>query len=193
MEVIAPQVGMSFDEFIEEFAQQPFELLAGERVIRMPDVWGPMRVTLALYNALFLFLEQHLLGRVVMEVTFILPGTYTAKWVTESRIPDIMYFAGTRLEDYEHANPDANARPLEIVPDFVAEIVSPNDKYSAIHQKVDLYLQDGVRMIWVIDPQRRKATVYMPGQPPLMVADSDLLRGGDVMPGFEIQLARLLK
>jgi Uma2 family endonuclease len=194
MEMVAPpKVGMSFDDFIEELGQQPFELLAGEKVIKMPNVWGSVRLALALYDALSLFLAKHALGKIVMEATFILPGTYRSRWVTDSRIPDLMYFAGTRLADYEATNPDAYARPLELVPDFVVEIVSPTDKYTDINRKVDLYLEDGVRLIWVIDSQRRKAAVYAAGQSPLLLNEADTLRGGDIIPGFEMQLADLFK
>jgi Uma2 family endonuclease len=29
-------------------------------------------------------------------------------------------------------------------------------------EKIDAYLLDGVRLLWVIDPQRRKTVIYAP-------------------------------
>jgi Uma2 family endonuclease len=102
-----------------------------------------------------------------------------------------MFFVDDRIAQYETATPDHNERPLELIPDFVAEVVSPNDKYTDINKKVDVYLQDGVRLIWVLDPFVRHVVVYAAGQRPEHFAGSDTLDGGSVIPDFEIGLDAL--
>jgi Uma2 family endonuclease len=189
MEVVAPvEIGMPLDEFLEAMDSEPFELIDGERIIKMPNVLGPGKAIQALFVALFIYVQQNRLGRVFNEITFILPGKHGPKWVKGSRIPDVMFYAGTRFEDYEAQTPDANLRPIELIPDLVVEVVSPTDKYTDVNRKVEVYLKDGVRLIWVIDPQVRTAMVYAPGQPIIMLNEDDVLRGGDVVPGFEMML-----
>jgi Uma2 family endonuclease len=183
---------MPLDEFLEAAEREPFELIDGEKVIKIPNVLGPTKAIQALYLALFLFVAQHKLGRVFSEATFTLPGTHGSNWVKGSRIPDVMFYAGTRFEDYEAQTPDADLRPIELIPDLVVEIISPPDRASDVTRKVNIYLKDGVRLIWVIDPQVRTAMVYAPEQPILMLSESDLLRGGDVVPGFEMLLKDVL-
>ena len=50
-----------------------------------------------------------------------------------------------------------------IAPDLAVEVVSPNDLYSEVEEKVDDYLAAGVRLVWVIDPPTRTAHVHRAG------------------------------
>jgi Uma2 family endonuclease len=189
------RVGMPLAEFIRLFDEEgPFELINGERKPLMPTVAGHSKTVRALFLALYLYISSKLMGDVFSETTFILPGTYDSNWVEGSRTPDVMYYAPERLATYEAENPDWRERPYSLVPDLVAEIVSPNDKISEMDAKVDQYLADGVRMVWLIDPQRRKAVVYAPDlEQPLHLAGDDLLDGQDVIPGFQTPLSRLFE
>jgi Uma2 family endonuclease len=103
-----------------------------------------------------------------------------------------MFYAGNRVTEYETRRSDHDERPLPLVPDFVIEVVSPTDKVSELDEKIDAYLTDGVRLIWVIDPQRRKATVYAPDmeQPRHLVGDA-LLDASEVIAGFQVRLSSL--
>lgn len=64
-----------------------------------------------------------------------------------------MFFEKNRLAAYKEQTPDREEKPFVLVPDLAIEIVSKNDRYSDINDKVMLYLADGVRLVWVIDPQ----------------------------------------
>jgi Uma2 family endonuclease len=188
MDVIAPvESGMPLDEFLEAMDSEPFELIEGKRIVRMPTGFGSSEAISLLFSALFSFIIHRGLGRVYSETTFILPGTFNPQWVTGSRIPDIMVYMGARIDEYKALHPD-RTRPLEIIPDLVVEVVSPTDKYTDVNRKVETYLKDGVRLIWVVDPQARTAMVYAPGQSILLLNEDELLRGGEVVPDFEILL-----
>jgi Uma2 family endonuclease len=189
------RVGMPLSEFIRLFDEEgPFELINGERKKRMPNVAGHSEAIRALFLAIYLYITAKVGGDVFSETTFILPGTYDSNWVDGSRIPDVMYYAAGRLQAYKAETPEWRERPYSIVPDLVAEVISPNDKVSEMDAKVDQYLADGVRMVWLIDPQRRKAVVYAPDlEQPLHLAGDDLLDGQDVIPGFQTPLSRLFE
>ena len=57
--------------------------------------------------------------------------------------------------------------------------------------KVGEYLEAGVRLVWVIDPERRSAVVYRSlGEVRKLGAD-EFLEGEDVVPEFRCRLADL--
>jgi Uma2 family endonuclease len=183
---------MPLDEFIELSNAQPFELINGERIPKLPTVYGHTEVAQALFLALHLYAAPEQLGEAVIEGTFILPDTDDSTWVTGSRIPDVMFFVGDRLAKYKAENPDYRKLPLPLVPDLAIEVVSPNDKVVELDEKIDLYLSDGVRLIWVFNPQSRKVTVHAPDlENPIVLKAGDTLDGGDVLPGFTLDVKKL--
>jgi Uma2 family endonuclease len=108
-----------------------------------------------------------------------------------------MYYRAERLEAYKAATPDWKLRPYVLVPDLVVEVVSPTDNLTELDDKVDVYLADGVNLVWVIDPQREKVSVYtLVAERPhtkqhTTLKPGDTLSGGDLMPGFEIAVATI--
>ena len=71
-----------------------------------------------------------------------------------------------------------------VVPDFVAEIVSPSNRGPELEDKVRRYLEGGARLVWVINPRLRRVTIYRPDAEPEILQDPDALGGGEVLPGF---------
>lgn len=76
-------------------------------------------------------------------------------------------------------------------PDFAVEVISPSDRFADVLEKVEEYLAHGTRLVWVIDPEARKAIVFRPGQPPETVGAKGTLSGEDVLPGFTLRLAAI--
>lgn len=185
--------GMSLDEFIERYSDEgPFEIWDGEIVKLTPNVIGPMTVSKYVFNYLVAYEKESGAGETWFESPFVLPGTERANWVTGSRVPDVMFVCAERLVSYRAEHPDWREKPLILVPDLVVEVVSPTDRYTKINRKVDGYLRDGVRLIWVIDMSRRTVTVHTQGskQATTMIAD-ETLSGGDVLPGFAVEVRAL--
>lgn len=56
------------------------------------------------------------------------------------------------------------SRYLDLAPDLVVEVISPSDSRRAVATKVREYLDAGVRLVWVVDPQARTVTVHYPGR-----------------------------
>jgi len=65
------------------------------------------------------------------------------------------------------------------------------DRWSDIEEKVGDYLASGVRLVWLVDPRARRASVRYPDRPPRPLTDRDALDGEDVVPGFALDLASL--
>jgi Uma2 family endonuclease len=109
-----------------------------------------------------------------------------------SRVPDLMFFAAARWQKYIIDTADFEGKPFVLVPDLAVEVVSPNDLYTEIQDKVDRYLNDGVRLIWVIDSQRKRVTVYE-GDHYTTLGQEMMLTEGDVIPGLSLPLANLFQ
>jgi Uma2 family endonuclease len=80
----------------------------------------------------------------------------------------------------------------DLVPDFVAEIRSPGDAKPALRAKMGLYRDNGVRLGWLIDPVDGDVEVYRPGRPVERLQRPAALPGGDVLPGFVLDLKDIL-
>ena len=78
-------------------------------------------------------------------------------------------------------------------PDLAAEIISPNDRYSEVEEKVELWLRYGVRMVITLNPQTRTATVYRGLEDIRMILGDGRLEGGEVVPSWALLLKRLFE
>ena len=112
-------------------------------------------------------------------------GGPTARFILPDgarRGPDAYWISAERW----HSEPPAARQPpfAAIVPDFVAEIVSPSNRGPELLDKVRRYLEGGALLVWVINARQRRVTIYRPGMEPEVLDDPELLHGEDVMPGF---------
>ena len=82
-----------------------------------------------------------------------------------------------------------------IAPDLVIELVSPSDlvnqRYEDLPKKMELYLENGVRLGWLIEPKTKKVEIYRSGQPVEILDNPSSLSGEEVLPGFVLQLERI--
>ena len=74
-------------------------------------------------------------------------------------------------------------------PDLAVEVISPNDRYNEVEEKVSDWLRAGTQMVVVIDPYQRTATVYHSFDEICVLTERDVLDGGDVVPGWKMSLA----
>jgi Uma2 family endonuclease len=61
-----------------------------------------------------------------------------------------------------------------------------------MRRKVGEYFEAGVRLVWLIDPEKRSARVYSSPSESVEVREDQSLDGGDVLPGFSVGLGDLL-
>jgi Uma2 family endonuclease len=104
------------------------------------------------------------------------------------RIPDVAFITWDRLPGRE--------RPREpvpdLAPDLAVEVLSEGNTKMEMVRKVREYFDAGVILVWLIDPRKRTARVFSsPGKSVVVRADQ-ALDGGDVLPGFVVQLSDLL-
>ena len=77
-------------------------------------------------------------------------------------------------------------------PDLAVEILSPSNRPWEVRAKVADFLAAGSTVVWVIDPDRRFATVYRTLLTPRRIAQDGVLEGEDLLPGFSVKISELL-
>jgi Uma2 family endonuclease len=105
-----------------------------------------------------------------------------------NRSPDASWVSKERLLAL---NPDP-AKFLPMAPDFVAELRSATDSLETLRRKMQEYINNGVRLGWLIDPQNQRVEIYRPGQEVEVLQSPTSLSGEDVLPGFVLDLAQIL-
>jgi Uma2 family endonuclease len=183
---------MRLSEFMAYSSDDRFELIDGVMIPKMATIFVHTFIANLLAELINIWAQFGGAGRAFVEATFVLADTPTSDWVTGSRIPDVAYISAERLQHYRASVPDWRTRPLMLIPDLVIEVVSPNDKYTEIIDKVNRYLQDGVKRVWVVNPEQRQVVVYRAESHLLVVlTEWDTLTDEALLPGFAAPLARL--
>jgi Uma2 family endonuclease len=80
---------------------------------------------------------------------------------------------------------------LETIPDLVVEIRSKNGTQPRIDRKVGEYLNAGVVVVRVLDPDTRTVTICRQGEQPQRLSAADTLKVPDLIPGFQVAVAAL--
>jgi Uma2 family endonuclease len=169
----------------EELLQLPkdghkYEVVDGELVVSPAGFWHDVIVARVI-NRLSQFVDAQRLGLVVApDALYRLPSG-------NRRGPDASFVAAERVA----ALPRTTVFP-ELAPDLAVEVLSPSDRRRSVLDKVGEYLDAGVRLVWVIDPEKRRAAVYRTATEGRFVAPDGELDGEDVLPGFRCRLSDLL-
>lgn len=178
--------GMSLDDFLRLSHEQPFELIDGEKLDKMPPGLKHQFVLRAIFRLLDTFVIQNNLGEVFPETAFIIEPR--RNWVKGSRIPDISFYAKPRIEQYMIDMP----RVVPIVPDLIIEIISPTDTYDDIQLRTLFDLDNDVKVIWIIDPESRSAWVYTSDTTrPQRFGEDGVLSAPDILPHFALELSKV--
>lgn len=159
------------------------ELVRGELRSMAPAGYTHGYVAVNITVSLGSYVKTHRLGKVcAAETGFILetdPDTV--------RAPDVAFVRQERLVD------TAKDGFWPGAPDLAVEVISPNDAYGEVLQKVHDWLMAGARMVVVVEPRKRLITVYRSMTDLTTLTDRDRLDGGDVVPGWEIPVAEIFE
>lgn len=159
-----------------------YELLGGELVGLPLNGFEHGEVLGELGTEIKLYLRSHDVGRAAMGDT----GIILRRDPDRVRAPDLCFFsherlpAGVRVPSY-----------TDVIPDLVAEVVSPSDTAAAVQQKVEEWLRAGVRLVWVLYPATRTVYAYRSVTDVRVYTVEDMLDGGEVLPGFACAVAGL--
>lgn len=161
-----------------------YELIRGELREVSPAGAGPSMIAGRMYVHVFAFVAPRNLGYLTgADGGFILardPLTIVA--------PDVGFIRRDRVPadfGFDHFFP--------VPPDLAVEVLSPSNRPRQVAEKIEVYLEAGVRLLWVVDPRRRTVTIHRPDREPRVVDVNSELDGEDVLPGFRLAVAELFR
>lgn len=159
-----------------------YELIRGELRKMSPAGYKHGRMVINITTPLDQYVRAHNLGVVFAAET----GFKLASNPDHVRAPDVAFIRGERVEqsgEVEGYWPGA--------PDLAVEVVSPGDSYTEVEDKVFDWLEAGTRMVIVVNPRKRAVTIYRSLTDVVVLAENDMLEGGEMVPGWTIPVKDL--
>ena len=101
------------------------------------------------------------------------------------RSPDASW---VKLERWNALTLEQQKKFLPLCPDFVVELLSPSDSLKEAQDKMKEYLDNGVRLGWLINRKFRQVEIYRKGQEIEVIESPITLSGETVLPGFVLNL-----
>lgn len=188
---LPPTLQLSIDLTDEQFFQLcqnngdlRFERTASGELIIMPPTGGEtgnrnfeITVQLGIWN------KQYNLGKGFDSSSgFKLPNG-------ANRSPDASW---VQQERWEALSQQQKRKFIPLCPDFVVELLSPTDSLKQVQLKMQEYIDNGVRLGWLIDAEARRVEIYRPNRDVEVLENPLALSGEDVLPGFVLELSSIL-
>jgi Uma2 family endonuclease len=114
-------------------------------------------------------------------------GVYTRRNPDTVRGADALFISHER---YARCGP---LTFLDVAPELVVEIYSPDNRPGEVARKVEEYLSIGVDRVWVVSLRRRTVRIHRSGAEPETLGIGDTLRDEEILPGFSLSLSDLFQ
>jgi Uma2 family endonuclease len=102
-----------------------------------------------------------------------------------NRSPDV---AWVRKDRWEALSAEQRRKFPPIAPDFVIELRSATDNLAPLQAKMQEYLENGVRLGWLINPQDQQVEIYRIDRDIQTQHLPTQVSGENVLPGFSLDL-----
>jgi Uma2 family endonuclease len=158
------------------------ELVNGELKLMTPAGMEQGKVSISLAARLYNHVHKHKLGDVYDAQTGFRPPK------GELRAPDTSFVRRERLP--EGKSPKGFG---DFPPDLAVEVFAPDETIENYEDKVREYLQWGVRLVWLVDPDTQTVTVCRPQSEPTALKGNQVLSGEEVVPGFKCRVRTLFQ
>jgi Uma2 family endonuclease len=157
-----------------------YELVDGRLVERKKSIWSSY-VAGVMFDLLNSFCRENRLGWVFPEGT-----SFQCFPALPNRVrkPDVSFIRFQRLSLLQ-ATTEGHC---PVAPDLAIEVVSPNDTAYEIDEKVREFLDAGVPLVWVVNPEQRTVEIDRASGPGAILRENDEISGEDVIPGFRCRV-----
>ena len=102
------------------------------------------------------------------------------------RSPDVSWI---KKENWENLTIEEKRKFAPICPDFVIELLSINDNWDEGKNKMEEYIDNGVKLGWLIDPNQNQVAIYRPKKEVEILKNPQTLSGENILPKFSLDLA----
>ncbi len=175
---------LSAEEFYRLYYDHGRELVDG-RVVEVAWTTFPHGIAcakLSLYIGIYL--DGNPIGHAMSNDTFII----TRRNPDSVRGADFCFITKARMPD--DAVPDG---PLAIPPELVFEVRSHLNPWTELFTKAVEYLRLGVRVVAILDLASQTVAVYRSDRSPVVFGPDQNLVIPDVLPGFEVPVAKFFE
>jgi Uma2 family endonuclease len=159
----------------------PSELVEGRVVLMSPTGFSHGDVELGHGSELRLRARKSGRGKVVGGEV----GIFIRRDPDTVRAADLLYISHERLAT---RGPSAY---LDVAPELAVEILSPDDRWSDVMEKVSDYFSAGVIRVWILDSRLRKVFAYQSLNEVHTFEEGDVLSDEELLPGFSCRIADL--
>ncbi len=178
-----PIVNLTDEQFYELCRKNPdvkFERNAkGELIIMPPTGGGTGNRNVEIATDFVIWNRQTRLGMCFDSSTcFKLPNG-------ANRSPDVAWIAQDR---WDALTPEEQEKFPPIAPDFILELMSPSDTLRDSQDKMQEYMENQVKLGWLINRKTRRVEIYRQGQAVEILESPTTLSGENVLPGFILNL-----
>jgi len=182
-----PNLELTDEQFFDLCQQNRdyrFERTATGEIIIMPPTGGDTgRRNIKIATQLETWSSQNNLGVAFDSSTgFKLPNG-------ADRSPDAAWI---KRERWDTLTAEQKRKFPPICPDFVIELRSPTDRIETVRAKMREYIENGVRLGWLIDPETQTVEIYRPYREVETLNSPTTLSGEDVLPRFVLNLQQIL-
>lgn len=105
------------------------------------------------------------------------------------RSPDVSWVSNERWEALTEIQQKEEFSPL--APDFVIELRSSSDSLKKLREKMQEYIDNGVRLGWLIDTTKKQVEISRLGRDIEVLEAPTTLSGESVLPGFILDLNKI--
>jgi len=169
-----PNTRLTFEQATKLANGRLFELIQGRMVFKMPDKYhadpqGLLCIELGIY------FKTNPIG-------IVRPEFMLRLWPEnpyEGRMPDLSVILNEHLEEERYGTR---------APDLAIEILSRDDDRTALFEKAQLDLENGSRVVWIVDPFQKGVMVITPDGRHWV---TDTLICPELLPGFSVKVQDL--
>ena len=172
---------VEFEQLCIDNPDLRLELTAtGELIVMAPAGWESSQRNMNLGSQVFNWNQKSQLGKV-----FDSSGGFTLL-SGAIRSPDV-----TWIEKSKFDNISTEAAFPRLVPDFVIELRSQTDSLKTLQAKMVEYIDNGVRLGLLINPQNQAVEIYRAGKSPEIFKSPTSVDCDEVLPGFKLDLTAI--
>jgi len=181
---IAKEILSSFEAICADNPDVILELSAqGELITLSPTGLETGEKNSELGYQLVRWNKQKKLGKVFDSSTgFLLPNGAL-------RSPDVSWISN---EKWQNIPPEERQKFALVAPDFVIELMSQGDRLKDLQDQMAEYMQVGVRLGWLLNPQSKTVEVYRQGKEKEVLINPASLSGEAVLADLVLDLREIL-
>jgi Uma2 family endonuclease len=159
--------------------EKQIEIVDGEEEIKNMSGAKAGGIATRLIGEIFIYLKTNKIGRVYGPDTMFTIGK-------NNRMPDVAFVSNKKIPK--------KGEPFKkwgFAPSLAIEVISPNDVYDKIFDKINDYFKAGVKQVWLVEPRFERIRIYKSPEESITLKKQDELTCEEILPDFKLPLTEI--